>query len=182
MSLTALTLFSGGGLADVGIRAAGFRIVGAVEYDAAIASVYALNHGGDHLEVGDVAEVDYTRYADVDWAHASPSCKNASQANPNAGEVEDDLRAAAAVCRMLREARPRWFTLENVTAYARLYGASRQRAMCRLRSPSNSPALDPAGESGGRGPVAQPLPLRTRQAGLVEPLAHSSEGGLVRGD
>ena len=114
---TAFTLFSGGGLADVGMKAAGFQVVGAVEYDARIAEVYALNHGADHLRVADVAEVDYRPWSGVEWGHVSPSCKNASQANSTATETEQDRRSATAVCRMLREARPRFFTLENVGGY-----------------------------------------------------------------
>ena len=74
MSLTAATMFSGGGLVDCGVKQAGFALIGAVEFEPTIGAVYALNHGADHLRIADVAEVSYACWSGVDWAHASPSC------------------------------------------------------------------------------------------------------------
>lgn len=116
MQPTLLELFAGGGLAGVGLRAAGFKPIGAVEYDADIAAVYAQNLGA-HVQVASVCDVDYRPFAGVTLAHASPVCTRASVANANGGEEALDLAAADAVCRMLREARPLWFTMENVWGY-----------------------------------------------------------------
>ena len=115
---TLVTLFSGGGLADVGYRAAGFEPIGAVEFEASIAEWYVRNLG-DHCRIASVSDVDYRPWAGVDLLHVSPPCTNASVANQKAGETEQDLENAAAVCRALREMRPRWFVLENVTGYAK---------------------------------------------------------------
>ena len=53
---SAVTLFSGGGLSALGARQAGYDLVGAVEYDEKIASVYSGNLGG-HVTVGKVEDV-----------------------------------------------------------------------------------------------------------------------------
>jgi site-specific DNA-cytosine methylase len=113
---TILTLFSGGGLADVGAKAAGFQPVGAVEWDPAIAGVYRANHG-DHVQVASVEEVGYRQYAGVDAVWASPCCTNASVANSEGKETEQDRSAARAVARCLAECRPPLFVLENVWGY-----------------------------------------------------------------
>lgn len=127
---TLLSLFSGGGLVEAGAVAAGYEPVGAVEFDPAIAAVYAANHG-DHVRVSPVEDVDYRPWAGVYAVWASPSCKNASVANANAGEAPEDYAAAAAIVRCLRETRPQVFVLENVQGYAKF--ASFQTVLCGLR-------------------------------------------------
>lgn len=110
------TMFSGGGLVDIGAMQAGVLPVWAIEYDPAIAEVYRRNVG-DHIIVADVADVDYGSLANVDWLHASTSCINASGANQDGGETAGDLRSAGAVVTAIRTNRPQFFTLENVWGY-----------------------------------------------------------------
>lgn len=112
------TLFSGGGLADVGLKAAGYTPVLAVEYDPQIAEVYARNHG-EHVHVCGVETLDYRPYAGLDLLWASPVCVNASVAKTDGKEEAGDLASADAVCRALTEIRPGRFLLENVGGYAR---------------------------------------------------------------
>lgn len=116
--LTLGSMFSGGGLADVGCKAAGYTPVFAVEWDAPTADVYADNLG-KHVYCAPVEEVDYRPYAGLDLLWASPCCTNASVAKTDGKEEEQDLTAAAAVIRALREIRPRAFVLENVAGYAK---------------------------------------------------------------
>ena len=52
-----ISLFSGGGGADIGAHLAGYTPVAANEYDPAIAAVYADNLG-DHVRVGDILAQD----------------------------------------------------------------------------------------------------------------------------
>lgn len=115
---TLLSLFSGGGLADRGYRDAGFRSVGAVEYDPDIAEWFVRNHG-DHCHIASVADVDYRPYYGVTLLHMSPVCTRASVANQDASESGEDLMMADACCRAVREARPSFVVLENVGPYAR---------------------------------------------------------------
>jgi site-specific DNA-cytosine methylase len=93
------------------------EFVGGVEFSQPIAAHYAEAHGHP-LIVADVAAVDYRQWAGVDYLHASPSCKRASVANAERGEAREDIQSGVAVCRALREIRPRVFTLENVRGYA----------------------------------------------------------------
>jgi DNA (cytosine-5)-methyltransferase 1 len=119
---TLATLFSGGGLFDVGAQAAGLTPIWAVERDPDIATVYRKNHPDGTCIVRDVGEVDYTLLPVSDWLHASPSCTNASLARATGGgETEEDRQAAKAIGRAL-ERLPRVFSLENVWGY-RLFDA-----------------------------------------------------------
>jgi DNA (cytosine-5)-methyltransferase 1 len=114
---TCATLFSGGGLADVGLKRAGLTPLWAVEYDADIASVYAANHG-DHIIVSDVRHVDFATLPAPWLLWASPPCPNFSVAKTGRGETETDLEIADAVVRAIETLRPEAFILENVRGYA----------------------------------------------------------------
>lgn len=109
------TLFSGGGGVEARLKDV-IDFVHAVEYDPAIASVYRANHG-DHIQVTDVCDVDYSLWGALDYLHASPVCKNASQAKTGGEESDIDIQTALAVVRCLEQTTPRVFTLENVGGY-----------------------------------------------------------------
>lgn len=111
-----MSLFSGGGLADVGAKAAVFELVAANEMDSKIAEVYRVNHG-DHIRVGNILDEDPQDYPDTDLLHASPVCTNASNANPSGEESELDIATAEKTAEFIKAMKPRWFTLENVSGY-----------------------------------------------------------------
>lgn len=126
MHRTIRTLFSGGELFGVGARAAGFTHVDGVEFRADIAAVAARN--GFDLIVSDVCAVNYAALPFADHLHASPSCKNASNANTDAGETPEDIAAADAVCRAIEVHKGRTFSLENVYPYRNFDSFRRIRA------------------------------------------------------
>lgn len=108
------TLFSGGRGAEARLTdLIDFRY--AVEYDPQIAAVGA--QLGGHTFVNRVEDVDYSLWGALDYLHASPVCKEYSQAKAGGAEGESDLSSAAAVVRCLEATTPRVFTLENVGAY-----------------------------------------------------------------
>lgn len=109
------TYFSGGGTLEASVYESVFPKM-AVEYNAEIASVYRANHG-DHVQVKDVQEVDPTSLKDVQWFHASPVCKNFSDANPNAIETVLDKKTGKAVVDAIDHSRPPIVTIENVAKY-----------------------------------------------------------------
>lgn len=113
---TSASLFTGGGIFETGAMMAGFKPVWGVEIRPDIAAVAEQNVPGLKVIVSDVAAVDYSALPKVDHLHASPSCKNASQAS-NGEEAPEDLSSARAVCRALEEVKPACFTLENVWQY-----------------------------------------------------------------
>lgn len=110
------SLFSGGGLADVGAKDAGFTLLFANEWDAAVADVYRANHG-DHIRIGDILKQDPRDYPHVDLLHASPTCTNFSASKTNVKETDNDIALAEKTAEFIRVLKPQSFTLENVSAY-----------------------------------------------------------------
>lgn len=108
---------SGGGLADIGFKNSGMVPVVAVEYSAEIAELYRANLG-HHVIVSRVEDFNPLSVSTRPQVfHASPICTNVSNANPTAGETENDLSQAVAVAGIIRAWRPEVFTLENVRQY-----------------------------------------------------------------
>lgn len=117
-----MTLFSGGGLYELGFPKNTVNLVGAVESDPKVIPTYIKNHG-DHV-VGSkagcmVQDVDFTQFrGKVDHLHASPVCKRYSKANKRKPKPTDlDMITARATARAIGEIRPISFSLENVTDY-----------------------------------------------------------------
>lgn len=132
---TLRTLFSGGELFGVGAQQAGYTHADGYELEPKIAAVAQLN--GFDVRVADVCAVDYAALPTVNHLHASPSCKNASNANqkgvdengdPLPRETEQDLACADAVCRAIAAHQGDTFTLENVYGYRVFESFDRIRA------------------------------------------------------
>ena len=135
---TLRTLFSGGELFGVGAQQAGYTHADGYELDPKIAAVAQLN--GFDVRVADVCAVDYAALPTVNHLHASPSCKNASNANqkgvdengdPLPRETEQDLACADAVCRAIAAHQGETFTLENVYGYRTFQSFDRIREALR---------------------------------------------------
>ena len=111
------TMFSGGGVFEMGIINKGVNLVGAVEYDTQIAKQYAKVHG-DHVINDDVRNVDYRKFRDrVDHLHASPVCKAFSSTPGSPTECAMDMEMASATARAIREIFPKSVSIENVEGY-----------------------------------------------------------------
>ena len=111
------SLFSGGGTLEAGLVYQMLDKEFAVEYKSQLATVYADNHGKEHLFVGDVKDFDSKGKRNVFYLHASPSCPNYSPASNKGGETETDIITAEATARILEEQMPQAFTVENVRRY-----------------------------------------------------------------
>ena len=115
------TYFSGGGLVEEGLKGIIDPVV-AVEYDRKISGVYR-NNFGQHIVTADVRDVDpkeLVKHIDgeVEYFHASPVCKNYSQAKKsNSGEVELDKETAKSTADFIDSVKPRVVTIENVKGY-----------------------------------------------------------------
>ncbi len=114
------TYFSGGGLVEEGLKGIIDPVV-AVEYDRKISGVYR-NNFGQHIVTADVRDVDPKELVkhidgDVEYFHASPVCKNYSQAKSNGGEVELDKETAKSTADFIDAVKPRVVTIENVKGY-----------------------------------------------------------------
>lgn len=111
------TLLTGGGGFDTGAQAAGYKPLWGVEIDPDIARYAELNTPGLTVVRSDIATVGYAGLERPYHLHASPQCANASVANTNAGETDEDLSQARAICGALEVLEPVSFSLENVWRY-----------------------------------------------------------------
>ena len=114
------TYFSGGGLVEEGLKGIIDPVV-AVEYDEKISGVYR-NNFGQHIVTADVRDVDPKELVkqidgEVEYFHASPVCKNYSQAKSNHAEVELDKETAASTAEFINAIKPKVVTIENVNGY-----------------------------------------------------------------
>lgn len=111
------SVFSGGGTLEAGLVYQMLDKEFAVEYNKKLASVYTDNHGKEHMFVGDVRDFNSKEKRNVFYLHASPVCKNFSNASHKAGETSIDITTAEATARILEEQMPEVFTVENVKRY-----------------------------------------------------------------
>lgn len=114
------TYFSGGGLVEEGLKGIIDPVV-AVEHDEKISGVYR-NNFGQHIVTADVRDVDPKELVnqidgEVEYFHASPVCKNYSQAKSNHAEVELDKETAASTAEFINAVKPKVVTIENVKGY-----------------------------------------------------------------
>lgn len=114
------TYFSGGGLVEEGLKGIIDPVV-AVEYDEKISGVYR-NNFGQHIVTADVRDVDPRELVkkidgEVEYFHASPVCKNYSQAKSNHAELELDKETAVSTAEFINAIKPKVVTIENVKGY-----------------------------------------------------------------
>lgn len=115
MTKTTASMFTGGGLFDMGAIAAGYTPIWGIEWDDKIAAVARSN--GLNVNTADVTKIDFSLLERPDHLHASPPCPNFSIAKANAEETDFDKAMAEAVCRAVVALTPDTFTLENVIGY-----------------------------------------------------------------
>ena len=113
--MTGGTYFTGGNGVGIAFRECGIEDVFGVEYDDAISRIARDN--GFPVLTADVCDVDPASLPCVDWFHASPVCKNASNAKANGVESIEDIDTARAVEKYVEHHKPRIFSLENVWGY-----------------------------------------------------------------
>lgn len=110
------SLFSGGGGADIGAKAAGLELAWGVEYVPEIAEVANANLGR-HIKVANILDCNPFDFDRVDVLHASPPCPSFSVAKAGGVETELDIALARRVAEFATVLQPQVFTLENVHAY-----------------------------------------------------------------
>lgn len=117
----AVDLFAGAGGSTVGLKQAGFDVVGAIESDRDAAGTYAENHRDVELFEGDIREVSPIEFRDalrlrrgeLDMLNACPPCQGFSTLG--VGNVEDERNTLVSIVLPFIDALlPRGFVLENV--------------------------------------------------------------------
>jgi DNA (cytosine-5)-methyltransferase 1 len=113
---TAISLFSGCGGSDLGLRAAGFDVLLANDVLPYARDVHERNLGGVHFHLGDVKEL--TKFPEADVLIGCYPCQGFSQAG-----VRDPSRSVNFLYRefdrVLRTVKPKAFIVENVSGMVR---------------------------------------------------------------
>lgn len=124
---TAIDLFSGCGGLTLGLRRAGFRVIGAVEIDPLAAETYRANHPSVLLWESDISKLSAAtvlrklslRRGELDLLAGCPPCQGFSRMTTlNGRYVVDDPRndLVFQFMRFVRSLRPKAIMLENVPA------------------------------------------------------------------
>jgi DNA (cytosine-5)-methyltransferase 1 len=124
---TAIDLFSGCGGLTLGLKQAGFRVVGAVEIDALAAETYASNHPEVHLWRADIRRISGPkirkalglRRGQLDLLAGCPPCQGfSSMRTRNGGKQNRDRRNDLIFdyLRLVKALRPKTVMMENVPA------------------------------------------------------------------
>ena len=151
-SMTAVSLFAGAGLSDLGYALAGFRFVLQVEKNKHRASIGASNFPSSRWLVADVRgnargiEAAYREYTsrDLDLLIATPPCQGMSSANPSRGKRQAvEANAQELKNRLMLEVvpvadllNPRVIVAENVRQVLTVHvgrGGEKERLIDKLR-------------------------------------------------
>ncbi len=112
--LTVAELFCGGGLMAVGLKAAGYDITFANDFDKRAAEAYAYNIG-DHVICGDITDATLqAQIPDADIIAGGPPCQDYSVAGAGAGEDGERGKLVWTYLRIIAEKQPKAFVFENV--------------------------------------------------------------------
>lgn len=113
MKITGRSYFTGGGGADIGMMAAGVKMVDGAEWDREIAE-WAESQLGSRIRVADVRALNLKSLEPTTCFHASPPCPSFSIANKNMGETENDITLGRNLAEYIEFQQPKILTLENV--------------------------------------------------------------------
>jgi DNA (cytosine-5)-methyltransferase 1 len=123
-----ITLFSGIGGVDCGMKWAGIEPIGAVEFDPgnpkyseAMQRSHSVNFPGSKFLLQRVQDVDWSEFQQPDIVHFSPLCFNFSVLNGVNGNAETDLDRELAIASIkgLEALDPEFVSMEQVPGYLR---------------------------------------------------------------
>ena len=120
---TFASLFTGGGLADIGALDAGYELLWGVELDADIAEVanQNLSHR-DRVHAASVIDFDWSSVERPDHLHMSPPCQVFSVAKTTGKKANPNDDIADACIEAIKALQPSSVTLENVEGYRKAKG------------------------------------------------------------
>ncbi|WP_434750231.1 DNA cytosine methyltransferase [Paenibacillus amylolyticus] len=112
--LTVAEFFCGGGLMAVGLKAAGYDITFANDFDKRAAQAYAYNLG-DYVVCGDITSGDIqAQIPDADIFAGGPPCQDYSVAGTGAGEGGERGKLVWTYLDIIARKQPKAFVFENV--------------------------------------------------------------------
>lgn len=108
-----LDIFAGGGGLSAGLTAAGFRVVGGIEFDRDAAETFRTHHPDADVRNEDIMQVDLQDFVGVDVLAGGPPCQPFSIGGKRLA-AEDPRNGFPQFLRAVEVLRPRAFLLENV--------------------------------------------------------------------
>ncbi|KAA8750160.1 DNA cytosine methyltransferase [Paenibacillus sp. UASWS1643] len=112
--LTVAEFFCGGGLMAVGLKAAGYDITFANDFDKRAAEAYAHNLG-DYVVCGDITSDEIqAKIPDADIFAGGPPCQDYSVAGSGAGEEGERGKLVWTYLDIIERKQPKAFVFENV--------------------------------------------------------------------
>lgn len=111
--LTVAEVFAGGGLMAVGLKTAGFNLVWANDFEKTAVAAYKHNLG-DHITLGDIAQIEPASIPDTDIIAGGPPCQDFSVAGAGAGEDGERGKLVWTYLNLIDVKRPKAFIFENV--------------------------------------------------------------------
>lgn len=124
LSLTAVDLFAGGGGLTVGLRRAGFHVVGAVEIESHAFATYKANHPTVHAFKEDIRNVSgksllaLSPTGQIDLVAGCPPCQGFSSLTSKYPRPDPRNELIREMGRLIREIRPKAVMMENVPGLA----------------------------------------------------------------
>ena len=126
MPRTFASLFTGGGLADIGAMQAGFELAWGIELDPEISAVANQNlKHRDSVHTVSVIGFDWSSVERVDHLHMSPPCQDFSVAKTTGKKANPNDEIADACIEAIKTLQPSSVTLENVEGYRKAKGFQR---------------------------------------------------------
>lgn len=123
--LEAVDLFCGGGGLTVGLKRAGFSVVGAVEFDPYAASTFQVNHPETRLFIQDVRHVRgedllaLVQTGSLDLLSGCPPCQGFTSLTAKYRRDDPRNQLVNEMFRLVKETRPRAVMMENVPGLAK---------------------------------------------------------------
>ena len=113
MSISVVSLFSGGGGLDLGFIAEGYRIIWAIDNNKNATDTYKANIG-DHIICEDLNKIDLSQIPHADVVIGGPPCQSFSLAGKR--NVEDERgQLVWRYIHIIEHVQPKAFVFENVT-------------------------------------------------------------------
>lgn len=117
---TAIDLFCGGGGASMGLKAAGYHVILAVDNDESVLELHSANFPKTKHYNGDITALDFSGLGCVDHVHASPPCQAFSDMTKSTSLANHESSRGLwrDVARCVSQTKPQTITVENVPKYA----------------------------------------------------------------
>lgn len=109
-----ISLFSGCGGLDLGVKKAGFNIVWANEFNNKIWETYEYNHPQTYLNKKSIVDINSDQIPYADGIIGGPPCQSWSLAGSMGGIDDNRGQLFYEYARILRDKKPKFFLAENV--------------------------------------------------------------------